>query len=104
MKLSVLHFGREELSVEVLLELLPSYLADVAPQHPLSSLPPGGALSSRKKTAHYTFWSSGHFMYRKIVSMDVNHIWAFVGFSMDPSKVLGLYFLKSLKCLASVDS
>ena len=43
-------------------------------------------------------------MYLKLFSIEVNHIWALVRLSMDPSKVLGLYFLKSLRCLASANS
>ncbi|TYJ96199.1 uncharacterized protein E5676_scaffold261G00310 [Cucumis melo var. makuwa] len=39
-----------------------------------------------------------------MVSIEVNHMWALVGLSMDPSNVLGLYFLKSLRCLASTNS
>ena len=45
----MLHVGREELSVEVLLELLLGYLVDFAPQHPLSSLPPGDASILQKE-------------------------------------------------------
>ncbi|KAA0066307.1 hypothetical protein E5676_scaffold602G001570 [Cucumis melo var. makuwa] len=74
--LSVPQVGREEFSIEALLKLFSGYLADITTQHPLSSLSPG----------------------------EVNHILTLVRLSIDPSNVLGLYFLKSLRCLALVDS
>ncbi|TYK03213.1 hypothetical protein E5676_scaffold298G00230 [Cucumis melo var. makuwa] len=39
-----------------------------------------------------------------MASAEANHIWVLVGSSNDPSNILGLYFLKSLKCLAFANS
>ena len=104
MLLSVLHVSREELSIEALLELLLGYFADVAPQHPLSSLPPGGAsiLKEENCTLHLLVVWVLHVPKDSLYGRQP-HL-GLVGLSMDPSKVLGLYFLKSLRCLASADS